>query len=138
MDFREAKSNFIKSARTGSNSMMSWMDGHVPTSGPVLRELLPIAYSGLEKAMVDKNDIERLLAIVEKRAKGMTGAQWNIRSYRKLKKRMKQDDALVALTEGIYGNQHTPLPIRAKGRNHMNPIFLGNPQNLCPPNVPLL
>jgi len=111
MDFREAKSNFIKSARTGSNSMMSWMDGHIPTSELVLRELLPIAYSGLEKAMVDKNDIERLLAIVEKRAKGMTGAQWNIRSYRNLKKRMKQDDALVALTKGIYKNQRTPLPV---------------------------
>ena len=111
MDFRDAKSNFIKSARTGSNSMMSWMDGHLSTRELVLRELLPIAYSGLEKALVDKNDIERLLGIVEKRAKSMTGAQWNIRSYRNLKKRMKQDDALVTLTKGIYENQQTSLPV---------------------------
>ncbi len=111
MDFRDAKSNFIKAARTGSSSILSWMHEQVSVRDLMIRELLPIAYSGLEKARVDKNDIERLLSIIEKRAKGMTGDQWNVRNYRKLKKHMKQDDALVTLTKDIYENQQTLLPV---------------------------
>ncbi|NJB72202.1 CBS domain-containing protein [Saonia flava] len=111
MDFKDVKANFIKSARTGSDSIMQWMGRSVPTPELVVKELLPLAYSGLEKASIDKEDIERFLGVIEKRASGMTGAKWNIRNYRQLKKSMKKDDALVVLTKSIYENQQGQLPI---------------------------
>ncbi len=111
MDFRDAKDNFIKAARNGTNSMLHWKDTSFSTRELILKELLPIAYAGLEKSAVDKKDIERYLKVIEQRANGMNGATWTIKNYRKLKRQMKRDDALVALTKTIYENQHTPLPV---------------------------
>ncbi|MGB5818934.1 MAG: CBS domain-containing protein [Saonia sp.] len=123
MDFRDAKGNFIKSARTGKASMMLWEDQLIPVHELVLKELLPIAYAGLEGASIDKLDIERLLGVIEKRAAGHTGAQWSIANYRRLKKEMKQDDALVNLTKTIYENQQTDRPVHewsSVGKHHEN------------------
>ncbi|NND80632.1 MAG: CBS domain-containing protein, partial [Maribacter sp.] len=111
MTFRDVKDNFIMAARYGSNSVMHWMDATIPTRDLVTKELLPIAYRGLEKAGIDRADIERLLGIIEKRANGFNGAEWNIRNYRSLKKKVKQDDALVTLTKAIYENQQTGRPV---------------------------
>ena len=111
MNFRDIKDNFIMAARNGSNSVMHWMGAIIPTRDLVTKELLPIAYKGLEKACIDRADIERLLRIIEKRANGLNGAEWNIRNYRSLKKKVKQDDALVTLTKAIFENQQTGLPV---------------------------
>lgn len=112
MDFRDAKDNFIKAARYGSDSMMNWMGKSIPICELITQELLPLAHKGLQFMGVDQKDIERLLGIIESRArKGITGAKWNISNYRNLKKGMKQDDALIALTKGIYKNQKLQLPI---------------------------
>ncbi|PKV51859.1 CBS domain protein [Aquimarina sp. MAR_2010_214] len=110
MDFRDAKGNFIKAARNGKDAILSWMGSPISIQDLVIKELLPIAYSGLEKANVDTNDIERFLGIIEKRAKGITASDWNIRSYRSFQKNMKKDDALRTLTETIYQNQQGELP----------------------------
>ncbi|MCP4978811.1 MAG: CBS domain-containing protein [Maribacter sp.] len=111
MDFLDIKDNFFMAARNGSNSVMHWMGATIPTRDLVTKELLPIAYKGLEKAGIDRADIERLLGVIKKRAKGFNGAEWNIRNYRSLKKKVKQDDALVTLTKSIYENQQTGLPV---------------------------
>ncbi|NNE78540.1 MAG: CBS domain-containing protein, partial [Pricia sp.] len=111
MDFRDAKDNFIKAARNGSDSMMHWKDKSISIRDLVTQELLPMAYDGLIKCDIDKKDIEHYLNIIAKRANGKTGAKWNIANYRKLKKTMKQDDALIALTKSIYENQQTSLPV---------------------------
>ena len=111
MDFRDAKDNFIKAARNGSNSMMHWRGKSISTRELVTKELLPLAYEGLKKCAIAKKDIEHYLNIIDKRANGMTGASWSIGNYRRLKKKMKQDDALISLTKMIYENQQTPLPV---------------------------
>lgn len=111
MDFRDVKNNFVMAARNGSNSVMHWMGATIPTRKLIVKELLPIAYKGLEKAGIDKADSERLLRIIEKRANGFNGAEWNVRNYRTLKKRVKKDDALIALTKAIYEYQQTELPV---------------------------
>ena len=77
----------------------------------ILKELLPIAYAGLEKSTIDKKDIEYYLKIIERRANGNNGATWMIKNYRKLKQQMKRDDALISLTKTLYKNQHTQLPV---------------------------
>ncbi len=111
MDFKDVKSNFVKAARTGKESVMFWMGKQLSVRNLVLYELLPIAKSGLEKMNIDKKDIDRFLAIIKKRAEGKTGSQWKIKNYRQLRKTLKQDDALLALTKAIYENQKNNMPV---------------------------
>ncbi len=111
MNFKDAKSNFIKAARTGKESVMVWMDKQVSVRNLVINELLPIARKGLEKVAINKKDIDRYLNVIEKRATSLTGSQWKIKNYRKLRKTLKQDDALLILTKAIYENQQTNRPV---------------------------
>lgn len=111
MDFRDIKSNFIRAARNGKESVLRWREREVSVRDLTTRELLPIAYEGLRKVRVDQEKSNELLGIIEKRAIGQTGAKWSISGYRKLRKSMKQDDALLALTKSMYENQETEKPI---------------------------
>jgi hypothetical protein len=49
MDFREAKANFIKAARTGKESEMSWKGESWSVRDLVIKELIPIARAGFRK-----------------------------------------------------------------------------------------
>jgi CBS domain-containing protein len=111
MDFREAKANFIKAARTGKESEMSWKGESWSVRDLVIKELIPIARAGLENMNIDEADINRLLGVIRKRADGNTGAQWIIKNYRALKKKLKQDDALVQLVQEIHNNQQHNVPV---------------------------
>ena len=90
---------------------MNWMGKQISVRDLITDELLPIARKGLEKVAIDKKDIDRFLDIIEQRAVGFTGAQWKIRKYRQLRKAMRQDDALLALTKTIYELQQDELPV---------------------------
>ena len=111
LDFRDVKANFINAARNGKDSSLHWMGRQVPVPELVTKELLPLAYSGLKGMDIDNDDIENLLGIIEKRTMGTTGSKWMIRNYRHLRKISKQDEALRALTRGIYENQKTDFPV---------------------------
>ncbi|UWX54473.1 CBS domain-containing protein [Maribacter litopenaei] len=111
MDFQDAKDNFIKAARNGAASIMLWKGTEIPIRDLIIKELLPLAYEGLKKCTINPNDIHRYLEVIEKRAKGNSGSRWSVLSYRQLKKNMKQDDAVIALTEAIYENQQTLDPV---------------------------
>lgn len=111
MDFREAKANFLKAARTGKESVMTWRGLHLAADQLVIKELLPIAQSGLEKAGVDKEDINRYLTIISERTHGKTGAQWQIANFRNLKKEKKGDEVLLALTSAMYEQQLLGRPV---------------------------
>jgi len=104
MDFEETKENFIKAARYGKETFMMWFGKPVAAPELILKELLPIAYKGLKKAGVPDNEINTWLRIIELRANRSTGARWTINSYRNLRRQLKRDDALKALTE-IMGNR---------------------------------
>lgn len=111
MDFRDAKSNFIKAARTGKESVLYW-DGQLTSVRDLIaKEFLPIAHSGLEKAGIDKEDITRLLKVIEERNAKITGSQWSIRKYRNLRKIKQRDDALLALTQSMYNHQFVGNPV---------------------------
>ncbi|WP_425392050.1 CBS domain-containing protein [Ekhidna sp.] len=111
MDFADAKSNFIKAARNGKASVMTWRGRQVSVKDLVTRELLPMAFDGLSYMKVNPETSERLLNIIDARAVGQTGAQWSIRNYRKLKSTTRKDDALLALTKYMYRNQKEDQPI---------------------------
>ncbi|WP_378176299.1 CBS domain-containing protein [Aquimarina sp. SS2-1] len=111
MEFKDAKANFVKAARMGKDTILHWMEKQISVKELVIKELLPIAYTGLEKMMIDKRQREELLSIIESRTKGLTGSEWQVKTYRKLRKNLKQDDALRALTKRMYVNQQKSTPV---------------------------
>ncbi len=111
MDFRDVKCNFIKAARTGKQSVMKWKDRFVSVRDLTVRELLPLAYEGLSKIGMKKQEANDLLEIIDQRAVSQTGAQWCISNFRNLKKSFRTDDTLVALTKFMYKNQQKDIPV---------------------------
>jgi len=111
MDFRDAKSNFIKAARTGRESVLRWKGEQIAARDLVSDHLLPIAQQGLANCGINSSDIDHYLSVIKERCKGMTGAQWIIKNYRNLKKAHKKDDAILMLTKSMYGNQETGHPV---------------------------
>jgi len=111
MDFRDAKANFIKAARLGKEALLHWQGKDLTAKKLIKNELLPIAYTGLERSGILKEDIEKYLGIIEQRLKNNTGSQWLIKNYRKLRQSVKQDDALIALTKASYENQNSDKPV---------------------------
>jgi len=111
MDFRDAKSNFIKAARTGKETVMRWRGRKVSVRDLVIRELLPLAYEGLSKMKVNEKTADRLLSVIDERAVGKTGAQWTIENFRRYKEKMRNDDALIALTKSMYEQQESGEPV---------------------------
>ncbi len=111
MDFRDAKSNFLKAARFGKQSVMFWNDEHVSIRNLVEREFLPLAEQGLKKVGIDSDDIERYLKVIEKRTASRTGSQWMIKNFRFLSSTLKTDDALMGLTKHMHNTQQKNIPI---------------------------
>lgn len=111
MDFESAKTNFIKAARTGKETLFMWQDELYNANKLILNELLPMAYIGLQKSGVDNETIERLLGIIEKRTKQRSGEQWQIANFRKLKKTFKTENALKLLTKNMVENQAEGTPV---------------------------
>ncbi len=111
MDFLEAKENFVKAARTGKASQMQWLGKATSASELMQKDLLPVAYEGLKRMNVSANDINKYLEIIELRCNRNTGASWMVQGFRNLKKQIKKDDALKALTESIYKNQQANIPV---------------------------
>lgn len=113
MDFRDVKANFINAARVGKEIQLHWMGKTISSRELITRELLPLAYAGLRKAGVDEQDIDRYLQVIELRTNRKTGSQWTVNTYRNFRKILKQDDALKALTEIMYKQQSTDLPLHS-------------------------
>lgn len=111
MDFRDAKSNFIKAARIGKDALLKWRDEQRTVQDLILNELLPLAHAGLKKAGVSPKDRKHLLGIIEARTTGQTGSEWQIINYRRLKRTISSDNALRLVTRAIHKNQLTNMPV---------------------------
>ena len=110
--FNEVKGNFVNAARTGINTYFNWFGRGISARRLILEELLPIAREGLIKTQIDKKDIDKYLAIIEKRADTRhTGAQWLKHSNRILKTKMTKDIANATLTAHLYKNQKSGRPV---------------------------
>lgn len=113
LEFDHAVSNFMKAARIGLDSHFCWVGGKMVAARElILKELLPIARSGLEKADVNSEDIRRYLNIIEQRVRTRrTGAQWILNSFSKLKEEGSQEEALAAITAGMTNRQKKGIPV---------------------------
>nr|WP_293303278.1 CBS domain-containing protein [Allomuricauda sp.] len=111
MDFKEVRQNFIVAARNGRQAQFSWQGKNMTLKKLIKNELLPIAHEGLKKHQINENDINRLLGIIEARVNGPTGAEWQINNFRRLRKQMKLDSALVQLTKAQFEKQQDNIPV---------------------------
>ncbi len=113
MDFDDAKSNFLRTARTGLGAKYYWMDQQIVNDTELIeKELLPIAREGLKKANVATADIDRYLGIIEERNRlNRTGSRWILESYGKLIKSSSREEVTAALVAGISKNQMGTKPV---------------------------
>lgn len=112
MPFEIAKSNFIKGARYGLQSMHYWMDRYYCVNELLNARLLPMAYMGLDKMGVDAQDANRLLSVIERRMERQrNGSTWQIYNFRRLKKKYKPSVASQILAKEMLARQKENIPV---------------------------
>ena len=111
--FEDAKYNFLAAARHGLGSQFLWLDGErQPANTLILKELLPLARTGLKGVGIVSEDIGRYLGTIEDRVrKDQTGSQWALRALTALRCEGKRDAQHRYLAEAMLSNQKTGKPV---------------------------
>jgi len=113
MDFRDAKKNFFNAARYGMAAQFHWGGKIIPTRELLLDFFLPIAYHGLDRMKVAREDAERYLKIIENRIHSHNGAEWMVQTYRELRKTHNPPVALRQLTACLFNRSFKGYPVDA-------------------------
>lgn len=113
MDFDDAKSNFVATARLGMDTQLHWFkDKKYPVSELIQKELLPLAKEGLKKNNINQEDIDRYMDVINERNESRkTGASWMLKSFAKLSKVTSKEELSIGLTASILKNQKEGKPI---------------------------
>jgi CBS domain-containing protein len=110
--FEDTKGNFYKAATAGIQSSMIWEGRVVPALELVMETLLPMAREGLASVGIGKKESDKYLSIIDSRARsGKDGSSWLTRSYRKMKKEMNREEAMVAVTAAMHRRRLSRQPI---------------------------
>lgn len=111
-DFKVAKDNFIKAARTGMNSVFDWFGKSYSAKDLLLEKLIPQAEEGLKKSNIAPEDIEKYLGVFAKRVEAeITGSSWTVKNYRKLSKLYGQTIAEKELVNQMLEYQYLNIPL---------------------------
>lgn len=105
MDFRDIKDNFFKAGRTGMETQFKWNSELISAKDLILKEFIPMARKGLEKANIDDADITKYLSVIERRALSKNGSQWMVENYRNLQKSKTNFEALQNITAYMCKHQ---------------------------------
>ncbi|HEX2809731.1 MAG TPA: glutamate--cysteine ligase, partial [Kineosporiaceae bacterium] len=114
MTFATAEDNFFECARRGMEAVCYWPGfGEVTIEELVLRRLLPLAHEGLRRWGVDAAVRDRLLGVIEDRAKnGRNGAAWQVATVRALEGRgLSRQAALEQMLERYCDGMHANEPV---------------------------
>ncbi|MCA9526555.1 MAG: CBS domain-containing protein [Myxococcales bacterium] len=114
MPFDDAKANFVAAARLGLKAQFTWVGGATSTAAElILKQLLPLARSGLAARGIDSSDVDRYLGTLEERVlSGQTGAQWALSSIAGMPRDRSTPHArLCWLTAGMRARQWTGQPV---------------------------
>ncbi|MGW4460571.1 glutamate--cysteine ligase [Micromonospora sp. NPDC004704] len=108
MSFSAAEENFHTCARQGIAAHIYWPGlGYLPVTELVLRRLLPLARSGLDRWGLAPAESDRLLGIIEQRClTGRNGATWQVATLHELE-RVGGLDRSAALCEVL--RRYMPL-----------------------------
>ena len=111
-DFKVAKSNFIRAARSGLETVFNWFGKSYSAQRLILEELLPLAYEGLHTLKIDSDDISRYLQIIESRVtQNRTGARWQVDAFRRLEKKYTPARSVTILTNEMWERQQSNIPV---------------------------
>ena len=112
MTFPAAEDNFTECARRGIDASCYWPGlGEVTVDELVLRRLLPLAHLGLERWGVPTDIRNRLLGVIEQRAKtGRNGATWQVDAVHAFERRgldrpKALEQMLKVYSEGMHANE---------------------------------
>lgn len=114
MSFATAEENFASGARHGIDATLFWPGrGEIPASELVLRELLPMAHTGLGQWGMDAAARDRLLGVIEGRClTGQNGAEWQTRAVRRFEERgLSRAEALREMVAAYAVNMHSNEPV---------------------------
>ena len=115
MSFSAAEENFHACARSGLEAEVYWPGaGQVPVTELVLRRLLPMAATGLDKWEMAPAVRDRLLGIVEQRClTGRNGAAWQAATFHRLYDQTSLDrhDVLRRMTGEYIEHMHSNEPV---------------------------
>lgn len=133
MDFDHARLNFVAASKLGLDTTFRWIDNkRVNASALILKELLPIAREGLEKASLDPSDINTYLGIIRDRVEsGQTASNWMVNNYASLmKENNAKEQSLAAITTAMIKNQKKGEPVHKWGRARMEDLKHWEPSKL--------
>ena len=111
ISFDEVKGNFTLAARYGLQARFHWTEGReCDAKSLILKELLPLARTGLAARDIDPRDIDRYLGVIGDRVEsGRTGARWALDSLAAMGDQGTRDERYRTLTaayvEGCEGGQ---------------------------------
>jgi hypothetical protein len=115
--FRIAEYNFYRAAQHGLGAQVLWprrdQSGYreQPVIG-VIRELLPTALAGLERAGVSHGEAAHYLEVIEQRlAMAQTGATWQLRTLDRLSAQYEPAQALRAMLDIYCANSLDNRPV---------------------------
>jgi gamma-glutamyl:cysteine ligase YbdK (ATP-grasp superfamily) len=114
MRFAAAQHNFHEAARHGMQASLYWPGlDTVTTEELVLGELLPMAYEGLDRWGVATEVRDRLLGVIEGRARaGRNGAVWQVSTVRALQQRgLARPAALADMLRLYCDHMHSNEPV---------------------------
>ena len=111
-DFDDAKRNFFRAAHLGLDAQFAWIDGKSRAAQSLILSLIDLAREGLRKAGIAEQDVADYMDLIEARVRAeQTGAHWTLKSFEKLSKTSRKEDALITLTQAMYKRQAQGKPV---------------------------
>jgi len=112
MSFEDARFNFYNAARRGMDTPFNWFGKTIPAVRLLERELIPLAYEGLDKVGIDNSDIIKYMDIIQARLKKkQNGASWLSKNFSELLKGSTPAEASVNITKKLYQLQEEGKPV---------------------------
>ena len=114
MEFAAAQRNFTEGARHGMRAQLYWPGlDTVSTEELVIEHLLPMAYVGLDRWDVAAEIRDRVLGVIEGRARaGRNGATWQVSTVRALQERgLTRPAALAEMLRRYCDHMHSNEPV---------------------------
>lgn len=135
-DFRVAKSNFFRAARTGMATGLEWEGKLWAAPQLVSEKLLPIAEMGLATCGIAAESIGHYLGVIHDRCvRERSGARWMVRNFQKLRKTYGRGMATSLITEAMVNYQADDRPVHTWPDLQSNRIYPRAFPDLCAKDI---
>lgn len=124
LDFRVAKANFFRAARTGMATSLDWEGELWSAPNLVLKKLLPVAEAGLASTGISPEAIETYLGVIQDRCeRQQSGSRWMVQNFQRLQKAYGRGMASSLITEAMSEQQAGGLPVHFWDDIHSTRIY---------------